>query len=127
MTESERGAFFSPKLMRLLQMWNSFTGECTGTLSGHLGWVSCLSLLRGGKDASDLKLISGSYDNELKLWDVNAKKLIRGFSGHTGTEPSRENREQREREIEREREGEKARCRERERERERERDCGRVP
>jgi hypothetical protein len=44
---------------------------------GHSGNVSSVAFSPDGK-----QILSGSYDNTIKLWDVNTGREIRTFSGH---------------------------------------------
>jgi len=46
-----------------LQVWDISTGQCRRTLRGHAGWVSSLSVLRGGR------VVSASWDATLRVWN----------------------------------------------------------
>lgn len=46
---------------------------------GHSRYISCLAFSPDGK-----QIITGSYDNTLKLWNAKSGKEIRTFSMHTG-------------------------------------------
>jgi WD40 repeat protein len=45
-------------------LWDVKTGAETARLDGHRGLVTALCLLADGR------LVSGSYDNTIRLWDV---------------------------------------------------------
>jgi WD40 repeat protein/tRNA A-37 threonylcarbamoyl transferase component Bud32 len=49
------------------------------TLYGHTKWVGSLALSVDGK-----RLVSGSGDNTIKVWDLVAGKETRSLSGHAG-------------------------------------------
>jgi len=59
-------------------MWNTKTGECLRTLSGH--GSSVLSVSFDGKGL----LASGSYDNTIKLWNTKTGECLRTLTGHGG-------------------------------------------
>jgi WD40 repeat protein len=46
-------------------------------LEGHDNWVTSVSFSPDGKT-----LVSGSYDNTIKLWNVETGKEIRTLKGH---------------------------------------------
>jgi len=48
-------------------------------MTGHRGRVSSLTISADGK-----RLVSGSYDKTIKVWDLDAGKEIRTLRGHTG-------------------------------------------
>lgn len=54
------------------------TWQCTHSLCGHTELVSAVAITRDGK-----KLITGSYDKALKLWNTKTGRLLKTFSGHT--------------------------------------------
>lgn len=47
----------------------------TTTLQGHTNWIECLQLKKG-------KLISGSWDNTIKIWNPIAGQCERTLEGH---------------------------------------------
>src|SRR5271157_3016782 len=47
------------------------------TLSGHGGWVSAVALTGDGR------VVSGSYDGTVKVWDLNSGQEERTLSGHS--------------------------------------------
>jgi WD40 repeat protein len=49
------------------------------SLAGHAGVISTVAFSPDGKRA-----LSGSHDNEIKLWDLESRKEIRSLLGHTG-------------------------------------------
>jgi hypothetical protein len=48
------------------------------TLQGHAGWVTAVALTPDGRH-----IVSCSYDNTLRLWDLESGKTIRTLQGHT--------------------------------------------
>ena len=56
----------------------SITGDHISTLSGHSDIVSSLAFSVNGQ-----MLISGSYDETVKLWDMQTSVLIKTFHGHS--------------------------------------------
>ena len=56
------------------------TGELINTLSGHSGSTYSVAI------SSDNKyIISGSFDNTIKIWDMEKKELIYTLTGHTSS------------------------------------------
>ncbi len=55
------------------------SGHELRTFTGHTGEVTAAVFSSGGRT-----VLSGSYDNTLKLWDAATGKELRTFSGHTG-------------------------------------------
>ena len=47
------------------------------TLWGHRGWINCMTLW-------DDKLVSGSKDAMIKIWDLNTGQKLRTLKGHQG-------------------------------------------
>ena len=56
---------------------NGITGSQVAVLSGHTNTVRSLTFLLDGTS-----LVSGSYDETLKLWDVQTGGVVRTFKGH---------------------------------------------
>lgn len=52
------------------RVWNTATGTCEKVFEGHSGWVNCLLALPNGK------LLSGSADSTLKVWNVEEGLFI---------------------------------------------------
>ena len=46
------------------------------TLTGHTRGVSCLAVIDG-------KLVSGSWDNTIKVWDLKTDQCLHTLTGHT--------------------------------------------
>jgi WD40 repeat protein/serine/threonine protein kinase len=57
-------------------IWDAATGQKTGTLKGHSDAVLSVAYSRDGS-----KLLTGSYDNTARLWDLASGKS-RELSGH---------------------------------------------
>ena len=60
---------------------NMASGLCERTLSGHTKWVSCASMFMGSD--GDPRIVSGSWDNTLKVWSAESGLCERTLSGHT--------------------------------------------
>lgn len=54
--------------------WNASSGAQTGSFSGHSDMVSSMRLVAG-------ILYSGSADQTIRLWDINAKQNTLVLSG----------------------------------------------
>jgi len=57
---------------------DTITGIQTAVLSGHTDWVTCVTFSSDGTS-----LVSGSFDQTVKLWDVQTGGVVKTFSGHT--------------------------------------------
>ena len=83
---------------RTLKVWDASSGECLQTLRGHTGvarrrrpverrvdrsstprraQVLCVAVLPNGR------VVSGSDDNTLKVWDVSSGQCLQTLRGHT--------------------------------------------
>ena len=83
---------------RMLKVWNVLTGTCLQTLSGHMGGVRhrrpiepradcsptprraqvwCVAVLSHGR------VVSGSGDGALKVWDATSGSCLQTLTGHT--------------------------------------------
>jgi WD40 repeat protein len=50
---------------KTIKIWDTATGSCTQTLTGHSGWVNSVTF------SPDLKLVaSGLYNETVKIWDA---------------------------------------------------------
>jgi len=59
-------------------MWNvAESGSMLGVFAGHTDSVTCGSFTPNGR-----RLVSGSLDGSLKLWDPNSASCLHTFSGH---------------------------------------------
>jgi WD40 repeat protein len=59
---------------------NAITGSQLAVLSGHTRGVTSLAFSPDGTS-----LVSGSYDETVKLWDVQTGGVVKTFCGHTDT------------------------------------------
>jgi len=81
-----------------LKVWNALTGACIQTLTGHTRparrrrpvepCVNCSSTPRGAQVScvaalSNGHVVSGSWDNTLKVWVSSSAQCLRTMSGHT--------------------------------------------
>jgi WD40 repeat protein len=53
------------------------TGKLIRSLEGHTGWINSVAITKDGK------VVSGSEDRTIKIWDIDKDKLIRSLEGHT--------------------------------------------
>ena len=80
-----------------LKVWDASTGEYLQTLRGHTGWawrrrpvkprVNCSSTPRGAQvkcvaALSNDRVVSGSWDNTLKVWDASTGRCLQTLTGH---------------------------------------------
>ena len=83
-----------------LKVWHASSGQCLRTLRGHTSaarhrspveqHVECLSTQRGTQvwgvaALSEGRVVSGSRDRTLKVWDVSSGQCLHTLSGHTGS------------------------------------------
>jgi len=75
----------------VLKLWDVHTGKSYRVFSGHGHWVSCVAFAppcptgtqwRPGVDSGAL-LASGSYDQTIKLWNVQTGECLQTLSSHT--------------------------------------------
>lgn len=65
-----------------LGLWlDSLNGVAISTLKGHT--VSVTALNTFANDDQSQMLISGSYDTNIKLWDLRSKNCVNTFKGHS--------------------------------------------
>ena len=94
------GRVVSGSLDRTLKVWDLSTGDCRQTLNGHTGsarrrrpvepCVDCSSTPRRAQvycvaALSHARVVSGSWDNTLKVWDASSGLCLRTLTGHTDT------------------------------------------
>jgi len=65
--------------MQDIIIFDALTGSQTAVLSGHTGFVGSLAFSLDGT-----LLVSGSYDDTVKLWDVQTGGVVKTFYGHAG-------------------------------------------
>ena len=65
---------------KMIRIWETDTGYCTRTISGHSDWVKSLCCLPNSS-----YIATGSLDKTVRIWDTSSGKCItelRGFEGH---------------------------------------------
>ncbi|MCS6814758.1 MAG: NB-ARC domain-containing protein, partial [Cyanobacteria bacterium] len=60
-----------------IRIWQIIDGEQRSLLAGHDGWVRSLRFSQGGR-----RLVSGSDDGTVKLWDTDKLQCLQIFRGH---------------------------------------------
>lgn len=83
-----RGILASGSADYTIKLWDYNSGNCLQTLSGHSSWVWSLafhpllpnSLYQGGLGGI---LASGSYDQTVKLWDIETGECLKTLQGHS--------------------------------------------
>ena len=68
----------SGSIDRTAKIWN-FEDRSTCTLRGHTDWVNSVRI-----DSPSRTIFTASDDLTVRLWDLDTKKCIRKFEGHTG-------------------------------------------
>ena len=71
------GLLFSESWDKTVKIWNSTTGECLRTLTGHTDSVSSVAF------GADNFLASGSNGKTVMLWDSKTGDCLRTLIGHT--------------------------------------------
>lgn len=69
-----------------IKLWDTQTGECLQTLTGHTQAVLSISFGFSAHPTPgdrELLLASSSIDQTVKLWDVSTGECLRTMSGHT--------------------------------------------
>lgn len=61
-----------------MRLWSRTTFELAHIFAGHTGPVNAIDLSRASK-----RVISASGDGTLILWDIQSRRLLRTFSGHS--------------------------------------------
>jgi WD40 repeat protein len=62
---SPDGTVASGSADKTIKLWNTNTGQCVSTLSGHSHYVTSVAWNNDGT-----KLASGSWDKTVKVWSV---------------------------------------------------------
>lgn len=68
----------SGSMDQTIRVWNSETQQ-TFLLRGHTDWINSVKV-----DEASRTLFSASDDLTVRLWDLDAKRVIRVFEGHVG-------------------------------------------
>jgi len=75
-----------------LRVWDADLGECVAVLEGHSNWVSCVCVVEvggggdgGGGGGKVQRVVSGSEDNTLRMWDADHGECVAVLEGHTDT------------------------------------------
>ena len=59
-------------------MWELGTGRCLATLQGHTSSVSSVAVSLDGQH-----IVSGSWDNTLRVWELGTGRCLNTLTGHT--------------------------------------------
>jgi WD40 repeat protein len=59
-------------------VWDLNTGRLLNTLEGHSDDISSVAT-----SSDNSKIVSGTYDNTIKVWDLNTGRLLNTLEGHT--------------------------------------------
>ena len=67
---------------RAIKIWDTTSGACMHSLSGHSDWIRCLIRLSNGN-----QLMSASFDKTLKVWDwaSGGGVCLKTLTGHTAS------------------------------------------
>lgn len=89
---SDQKRIVSGSLDRTLKIWHSETGQCLRTLRGHTGGVYCVAILptypisiSNSGAVDDDRIVSGSDDNTLRIWESQTGRILQVLKGHTDT------------------------------------------
>ncbi|OBT67626.1 hypothetical protein VE03_03802 [Pseudogymnoascus sp. 23342-1-I1] len=71
---------------KTVRLWDATTGAALQTLKGHSGWVSSVAFSPDGKQvvsgSHDKTVVSGSYDETVRLWDTTTGAPLQTLEGH---------------------------------------------
>ena len=67
---------------KTVKVWNTNTGKNTKTLTGLDDFVFAAAISPDGKEVA-----AGSYDGEVKIWQIADGKAIESFNASPGYEP----------------------------------------
>eukprot|EP00698_Gefionella_okellyi_P002831 TRINITY_DN12703_c0_g1_i1.p1 TRINITY_DN12703_c0_g1~~TRINITY_DN12703_c0_g1_i1.p1 ORF type:complete len:843 (-),score=163.51 TRINITY_DN12703_c0_g1_i1:1125-3653(-) len=73
-----RGQIISSSRDATVRIWDSNSGHCLRTLSGHEGPVEVVCV-----DAAQRRVFSASWDTTVKVWDMHSGMCSRTMRGHT--------------------------------------------
>ncbi len=68
---------FSCSRDKTIRLWETSTGYCKKTFSGHEAWVRKLSVSKDGQS-----FVSGSDDQSIIVWNVNKDAPVLRFFAH---------------------------------------------
>ena len=69
-------------LMRYEDVWNS-SGKCVRTMRNHRGAVHSISFLEEeGRDYRSSRIVSGSADANVRLWNIREGRCMKILRGH---------------------------------------------
>jgi WD40 repeat protein len=74
---------------KLLKIWNVQTGECEATIKAHNNSVFCVAMIMLKQYPTSVlpdsphRIVSGSYDKTLKIWNTQNWNCDHILSGHT--------------------------------------------
>ncbi|KAK1865697.1 hypothetical protein I4F81_008223 [Pyropia yezoensis] len=73
---------------KTLRVWDVEEGKQLAVLEGHTGWVMCVCVVdvpgAAGGGGTVQRVVSGSGDKTLRVWDVEEGKQLAVLEGHTG-------------------------------------------
>lgn len=89
---SKRGLLATGNNKGVIQLWNSKSGKCIHAYTDHslavssLAFMPELSRFSMNSTSSGALLISGSYDESIKVWDPTQgrRRCVRTLGGHSG-------------------------------------------
>ncbi|KAI9313979.1 quinon protein alcohol dehydrogenase-like superfamily [Dichotomocladium elegans] len=73
---SDAPIIVSAALDNTIKFWN-FSGSCLRTLFGHVEGVWALAF-------DSLRVVSGSHDRTVRIWDMESGKCMHALEGHSG-------------------------------------------
>ncbi|GIL67553.1 hypothetical protein Vafri_20907 [Volvox africanus] len=67
----------------VIHLWDPAEGKLMGTCSGHGKWITSMAWQPAHKALPSQRFVSGSRDNNIKVWDAVTRNCVLSMSNHT--------------------------------------------